>query len=54
MKLQEDAARFLVARDATSKELLGYVHFRFTIHGEIADVMEGERRATTLLNKKKS
>ena len=39
--LTEDAARFLVAKSDADGSLLGYAHFRFTIHGEIADQMEG-------------
>ena len=39
--LTEDAARFLVAKNDADGSLLGYAHFRFTIHGELADQMEG-------------
>ena len=34
------AARFLIARDESGK-IVGFAHFRFTLHGELADVMEG-------------
>ena len=39
--LTEDAARFLVAKSDADGSLLGYAHFRFTLHGELADQMEG-------------
>jgi hypothetical protein len=43
--LTEDAARFLVVRDYSasgSNKIVGFAHFRFTLHGELADEMEGE------------
>jgi len=40
--LTEDAARFLVARSGADGKVVGFAHFRFTMHGELADVMEGE------------
>ena len=45
--LTEDAARFLLARDnsdsgETSGKVVGFAHFRFTLHGELADEMEGD------------
>lgn len=39
--LVEDAARFLVARDSTGT-IVAFLHFRFTLHGEMADEMEGQ------------
>lgn len=43
--LTEDAARFLVVRDCSAgadNKIVGFAHFRFTLHGELADGMEGE------------
>jgi GNAT superfamily N-acetyltransferase len=38
--LTEDAARYLIVRDASGK-IVAFAHFRFTLHGELADCMEG-------------
>jgi ribosomal protein S18 acetylase RimI-like enzyme len=40
-ELSEDGTRFLVVRD-NSNAPVGFVHFRFTVQGEVMDVMCGE------------
>lgn len=39
-ELSEEGTRFLVVRDAS--RLVGFVHFRFTVQGDVMDVMKGE------------
>ena len=41
--LTEDAARFLVVRD-NSGAVVGFAHFRFTLHGELAGKGSGSTR----------
>ena len=41
-ELTEDGARFLLLQNDTTGELIGFVHFRFTVQGEIMDTMAGE------------
>mmetsp|Transcript_5567 Transcript_5567/g.10445 ORF Transcript_5567/g.10445 Transcript_5567/m.10445 type:complete len:384 (+) Transcript_5567:29-1180(+) len=41
--LTEEAARFLIARDnSAGGKIVGFAHYRFTLHGELADSMEGD------------
>lgn len=40
-ELAEAGARFLLIRSAGWGELVGYVHFRFTVQGEVVDAMAG-------------
>jgi GNAT superfamily N-acetyltransferase len=40
-ELTEQGARFLLIRDSITRELRGYLHFRFTVQGEVLDQMSG-------------
>ncbi len=41
-ELTEQGARFLLIREAETNELRGFVHFRFTVQGEVIDQMIGQ------------
>jgi GNAT superfamily N-acetyltransferase len=41
-ELTEQGARFLLVKDNATQGLLGYVHFRFTVQGEVLDQMAGQ------------
>ena len=41
-ELTEQGARFLLLRNPESGELRGFVHFRFTVQGEVVDQMIGQ------------
>ena len=41
-QLSEEGTRFLVARDTATQAPLAFVHFRFSLPGELADLMVGE------------
>ncbi len=40
-ELTEDGTRFLLVKDAFG-DLIAFVHFRFTVQGEVMDVMSGD------------
>jgi GNAT superfamily N-acetyltransferase len=41
-ELTEQGARFLLIKDNATHELKGYIHFRFTVQGEVLDQMVGQ------------
>jgi GNAT superfamily N-acetyltransferase len=41
-ELTEQGARFLLIKDNATHELKGYIHFRFTVQGEVVDQMVGQ------------
>lgn len=41
-ELTEQGARFLLLRERQAKKLVGYIHFRFTVQGEVIDQMIGQ------------
>jgi GNAT superfamily N-acetyltransferase len=40
-ELSEQGARFLLLKDRETHKLIGFVHFRFTVQGEVIDQMVG-------------
>lgn len=40
-ELTEQGARFLLLKDRETQNLIGFVHFRFTVQGEVIDQMVG-------------